>query len=181
MSTDYNNFKDETVYISGNLIQKRFLDTNENFKILNIIVVNIKDETIKQNDLVKNLDESDIYVFRSLLDEVEINDQLVDDVLQMKYMQTYLSQKLSLNELPRNSIINSLFVFSSIVIPYQNIDYEIIKRKTYKNKFLDIFYKNNNRFFYNIKSIFRYVLLIPGLIMSPIIIGFALYGLSKMN
>lgn len=192
MSTDTKVYYTEA---SNSLVQvTKFTDNQNNASNVSheiYVKINLTDETIIQSgeDLPRPLGPEDVYVFRSVFQEIVSGgsldkgstDNLVQRVLGMKYMETYLVTSVGLNDIPYNGCVNYLFLFSTLVIPYQIVDWEVFTKSDYKKIIYDTFSKTNSMSTYNLKMAMRYVLLIPGLILSPLILLMAVCALSKMN
>lgn len=181
---------------SNSLVQvTSFTDNSNNTSHEIYVKINLTDETIIQSgqDLPRPLGPEDVYVFRSVFEQFfqqivkdssldkENVTSLVQTVLNMKYMETYLVTSVGLNDIPYNGCVNYLFLFSTLVIPYQIVDWEVFTKSDYKKIIYDTFSKTNSMNTYNLKMAMRYVLLIPGLILSPLILLTAVCALSKMN
>lgn len=147
------------------------------------VKVNINEETIIQSgdNEPRPLMEADMYTFRSMFSQVELSEGLVTKVLNMKYMKEYLGMNVSVNDVPFHPFVNYLFLFSQLIIPFQNIDWEKVNKSKYASKIQEVFNKTNDVKMYNLKKVGRYLLLIPGLILSPIIMISVLVALSKMS
>lgn len=180
---------------SNSLVQVTTFTDNSNNTTNEIYVkINITDETIIQSgeDAPRALQDQDVYVFRSIFDQIvkdspknglskETVSSLVNQILDMKYMETYLPIKVGVNDIPYNSCVNYLFLFSTLVVPYQIVDWEVFTKSSYKTQIYEKFSKTNNMSAYNAKIVLRYILLIPGFILSPLILLGAVCALSNIH
>ncbi len=74
-----------------------------------------------------------------------------------------------------------MLIFSHIIIPQQYVDAEAELRPDIKSELYSIFFKENSKFVYYIKKIMRIILVIPGLIMTPIYVFVSIMALKQMN
>lgn len=181
MDTTVNVFYSDT---NNTLVQiTKITDVQNNNTTEIYVKVNINEETIIQSgdNQPRPLMDYDMYTFRAMFSQVELSEGLVTKVLNMKYMKTYLAMNVSVNEVQFHPFVNYLFLFSQLVIPFQNIDWEKVNKSKYASKIQEVFNKTNSVSMYKLKKVGRYLLLIPGLIFSPIIMIGVLVALSKMS
>lgn len=178
-------FIENTEDESGILIQKTKLDQN----ITISTIINFKDETISyNNENFKPLDESDIYTFRGIMENLnnkEKLDKIMPKILSMKFTRDiYLPASAGSFVTPqKNKFIGYFFIFSTMIVPYQMIDLEISSKPEYKDLLQNSFFASdkNNKFVYHFKSGIRYALLLPGLIFTPFILLTAVLALRNMS
>lgn len=170
--------------------------------ISNYTVIDTKNETINydckinkytkkivcENTNLKNLDSSDVYTFKSIMENLQnyktgIDKNLMKDILNMKFVQSiYLSNSAGSFVTPhKNKFIGYFFLFSTMIIPYQMIDLEIASKPYYIDELKQSFFNSNNKILYYLKEITRYVLILPGLIFTPFILITVLFALKNMS
>lgn len=167
--------------IDNMLIKNTIIEDNLN-RIQITIKINLRDETIEQSgEPPRLLNTGDLYTFRSIFSEVEISDSLMTSVLGMKFMDEYLSMRIGAFDIPYNWCVNFWFLFSSLVVPYQMVDWEMEIKPQYRSLIFSSFAKSNNVSLYGFKTVCRWVLLIPGVVLSPLIMLGTLCALSRMG
>lgn len=156
-------------------------------------VINLNDETINYNckNLIcqsfdyKNLDESDIYTFKSFMDDInklDNFDDIMKKVLKMNYFKNiYLPFKASVFTTPYNKFIGYFFIFSTLFVKYQMIDLELISKPQYSDEIKKIFFLKNSKIIYYFKKIIRYILILPGLIITPFILISTMLALRNLS
>lgn len=179
------------------LLQQTKIDENVNINT----VINFKDETIRYNNFenFKQLDESDIYTFRGIMENLnkeilakfdeqkknKIMSKIMDKISSMKFTRDiYLPASAGSFVTPhQNKFIGYFFIFSTMLVPYQMIDLEISSKPEYKQLLENSFFSSekNNKFVYHLKSAIRYALLLPGLIFTPFILLTAVLALRNMS
>ena len=180
--TDINNptytFKNgiiiETNDVNGNII------TNKLDIINNSIELN--GETYVAND-------ENFYLIQKLINpnnfkDDTTNNQISDLLLNNEYYcKTYLSKKTSINDYLHNlpELVKSFFIFSHLICPFEEIDNELYNRKNKSTEIFNKYCEYNVSVLYYIKKIFRSLLLIPGIIISPVILILFIFELKKMN
>ena len=187
------NFDDIKVTFDNNIITFRKIlsgDTPIVTTTINLItntieikVINDSEERIIQSD---KLDIPDIYLFSEAISYLSNNDSalyaLIDNDF---YMHTFCPYNMSGSEITgKKSLINSLFVFSNLIIPEQYFDDELFRvndKPEIVDKLKKKFFEKNSKFVYYFKKVLRLLLLIPGLVLSPIIILVSIFALSKMT
>lgn len=147
-----------------------------------ITIIDIQNETIKYpgGEFIP-LSMSDIYLFKSIVDNLQITDQLIIKLTNMNFIKnTFLPASVgpfNTNKGP----FSFFFIFSSLIIPYQMIDLVKSSQPKYSKDLQNAFNKTNNVSIYYLKEICRYILAIPGLILSPMILITSLFALKKMT
>ena len=147
-----------------------------------ITIIDIQNETIQYpgSDFLP-LSNSDIYLFKSIIDNLQITDQLIVKLTNMNFIKNIF---LPTSVGPFNTNkgpFNYFFIFSSLIIPYQIIDLVKSSQPKYSKYFQNAFNKNNNVPIYYLKEFCRYILVIPGLLLSPMILITSLFALKKMT
>ena len=147
-----------------------------------ITVIDIQNETIKYpGSEFTPLSNNDIYLFESIIDNLQITDPLIIKLTNMNFIKNIF---LPASVGPFNTNkgpLNYFFIFSSLIIPYQMIDLVKASQPKYSKDFQNAFNKTNNVPIYYLKEVCRYILAIPGLILSPMILITSLLALRKMS
>jgi len=165
-----------------NCIQHFFIEPSNPERVITII--NLENETIKDGPLSSErpLAEMDIYTFKGLLDQIDITNELIEKILETKfYTKVYLPASAGEVYLPVQDIINMFFLFSVMCIPYEMVDFEIVLRKDFATQIEQAYAQNHSSTLRTVKMLCRYILLIPGLFLSPLILLGAIIGLKNMT
>jgi hypothetical protein len=172
-----------TVTFDGNIL-KRITKIDENR--FTQTEIDLKNTTIKENnnDAVP-LDMSHFYTFTDMEKTISRTISSTDYVFFMNKLLSlgYFEEILTFNNTERynKSILDIFYTFSYLVIPIQEIDNQLYLHPTRRVELLDLFFRKNSKILYYFKKLLRYILLIPGLILSPIIIIIALLALNRMG
>ena len=161
-------------------------------------VINTQDETISynckeiENNIIcddinyKKLDQSDIYTFKSIMDSLnnsKLDNNLMKDILNMNFVKDiYLPASAGSFTTPhKNKFIGYFFIFSTMFLPYQMIDFELVSKPQYIDDLKQSFFTSNNKIIYYFKEIIRYALILPGLIFTPFILATVILALRNMS
>lgn len=179
-----------TVYLPKELkLVRTTLVSNEANDLRLFTEINLQAESIKyggdksDNAEEKPLSGADVYVFEQMIDEVKATPEFMEQLLKMNFVQrTLLPCTLGPLSVPFNNMaLKLLFTFSSLVIPFQVIDSQKESKREYAAELQNAFNACNNATLYNFKKVARYVLLVPGIVLSPIILLVAITALKNFK
>ena len=105
------------------------------------------------------------------------------DILNMNFVKDiYLPASAGSFTTPhKNKFIGYFFIFSTMFLPYQMIDLELVSKPQYIDDLKQSFFTSNNKIIYYFKDIIRYALILPGLIFTPFILATAILALRNMS
>lgn len=152
------------------MIKTRFLE-NERRPDLDIII-DLSANKIIQQDCEMTLSPADNYTFLDFMQNIRATDDLMESLLgNQYYIETFLPYSLGVFVVPNAPEISSyLFIFSSLLIPYENLYAEIHTKPQYKDRLLIAYDEHNNSIVRQIKEFLRILLVIPGLVITPFLL-----------
>ena len=166
--------------------------SEQTLELLEVIVNN--DVTITRkinlgNDMItdtdgngRKLSEADVYAFQAMIQDVKVTPELMKALLNSNYFKsTYISTTAGAYNVPFDKYTSYFFLFSSLIIPYQMVDIEKYKKPSYANDIQNVFNKYNNVSIYYMKNVLRYILVVPGIVVTPFILLAVLSALKKMS
>ena len=115
------------------------------------------------------------------------NIQATDDLMNALFANTYytttfLSDSLGAFVVPNATELSSyLYIFSSLVLPYENLYAEIHTKPKYKTRLLDVYDRQNSPTVRQIKEIVRTLLVVPGIPITPLLYIVVVLMLKKME
>ena len=124
---------------NGILTQTQHLDNDNDLKIITTIHMDQGTISYSNNSNVSDvekLNESHIYTFKSILENIKMNDHLINKLTKMSYfIDTYLPYSAGsfVTPYPERSTIGYLFLFSTLFVPYQMIDIEMARSIPFMN------------------------------------------------
>lgn len=144
------------------------------------ILINLANDTIYQNEMTTPLDESHMYLFLDAMANIVATKPLMDALLASKYYtDIYLSCSLGVFNTPVDG--SYFFMFSSFILPYEVLYRELELRSAYATAIIDAYDKNHNVLIRKLKEFVRLVLVIPGLVCTPLILLMVLPALNRMT
>ena len=169
----------------------------ELLEIVTTITNNILDNKVSIQSNEYPLDDSQYYVFNDLVNNLLLQlkneydlSAFCEDLLKNEYyFMEFLKNKMGINEAEflkeksvKGFILSYIFLFSYLIFPTQQIDNQLyLFPKKYKDQLYKKYFKNNSKFLYNTKKIFRGILAIPGVIISPLIYKIAINALQNLS
>lgn len=163
------------------MVKTMFLD-NERRSDLDIII-DLSTNKIIQQDCEMTLSPADNYTFLDFMRNIRATDDLMESLLgNQYYTETFLSSSMGVFNVPNAPELSAyFFVFSSFLLPYENLYVEIHKKPEYKDRLLKAYDDHNNSIVRQIKEFLRILLVIPGLVITPFLLVTALFALNKMS
>lgn len=147
------------------------------------VIIDLSTNKIIQHDIEMTLSIVDKYIFLDFMRNIKATDDLMDALLgNQYYTESFLSSSMGIFNVPNDPELSAyFFVFSSFLLPYENLYVEIHKKPQYKDRLLKAYDEHNNSIVRQIKEFLRILLVIPGLVITPFLLVIALFGLSKMS
>ena len=134
---------------------------------------------------LRPLTQSDIYILADMLANLTPTPALKNDLLTSSfYTDIYLSSNMGAFDVPPYAppFVRGFYLFSSMIIPFQFVDAEETRMgPTHGREIATAYYKNNSWAVRECKHLCRQILILPGLPLTPLIVGAALLGLSRMT
>ena len=163
------------------MVKTMFLD-NERRSDLDIII-DLSANKIIQQDCEMTLSPADNYTFLDFMQNIRATDNLMESLLgNQYYTETFLSSSMGVFNVPNAPELSAyFFVFSSFLLPYENLYAEIHTKPQYKDRLLKAYDEHNNSIVRQVKEILRILLVIPGIFITPFLLATALFALNKMS
>jgi len=173
----------ETVHSSLRIVTTIALRLNM-LKIVRITTASDGTST-EQTIESRKLDPSDIPIMSSLLDHIPPTSRLTTDLLHSTfYTHTYLPSNMSSFTVPTYTPpwVQGLYLFSSMIIPFQLVDKEEVRMgKEYGSQIVAQYNKTHSGVLRECKHVGRQLLILPGIPLTPILVGAALLALRNMH
>ena len=137
-----------------------------------VVKINLETNKINIKNGTTEITNQHYYLFKSLINSTELinNDEMTQALLKNKFYQSFLSHNTKSNDYLYNyPQVKLLFLFSHFLCPFQEVDNQMSLRQRYKSEIFNKYLEKNSLYSYNIKSLTRLVLLIPGIILLPIL------------
>ena len=149
-----------------------------------VLKINLETNEVIIQDIITEITSEQYYLFKSLVNSSKVinYDERTQKLLNNKFYQTFLSHNTDINDYLYNyPQLKLFFLFSHLVCPFQEVDNQISLRPKYKTEIFDKYLEKNSLFEYFVKRLIRLILLIPGIVLSPILLISALIGLKNMH
>ncbi len=147
------------------------------------IDIDLSNNRITQQNVVSRLSSSDNYIFLEFMKQISATDELMLALLSNEYYtKTFLSDSLGVFVVPFAPDFSSYFyVFSSLVLPYENLYMEQILKPKYAVQITSKYDENNIALLRKLKEILRDILVVPGIPITPFIYLATIAALKKMS
>ncbi len=140
-----------------------------------VIEINLKKTTITymNNGVItetnRKMNDGDFYVFLDFMNHIEATNELMDALLANPYYtKQYLKTSLGVFNTPVEDTF--LHIFPSFILPYEALYRELKLKPRYASRILSEYDKNNSIFIRKFKEFVRMILVIPGIVCSPLIL-----------
>ena len=147
------------------------------------IVIDLARNQIRQQGSLTVLSSADNYIFLEFMKNIQATDDLMNALFaNTYYTTTFLSDSLGAFVVPNAPELSSyLYIFSSFVLPYENLYAEIHTKPKYKTRLLDVYDRQNSPTVRQIKEIVRTLLVVPGVPITPLLYIVVILMLKKME
>jgi len=168
--------------VKKQMMKTVFLD-NDRRPDLDIIIDLSANKIIQQEPPIATLSLADNYTFLDFMQNIRATDNLMESLLgNQYYTETFLSSSMGVFNVPNAPELSAyFFVFSSFLLPYENLYAEIHTKPQYKDRLLKAYDEHNNSIVRQVKEILRILLVIPGIFITPFLLATALFALNKMS
>ena len=148
-----------------------------------LITIDLSLNLIIQQGTASRLSSSDNYCFLDFMKNLVATDDLMTALLANEYYsKTFLSDSLGVFVVPFSPDFSSyFFVFSSLILPYENLYLEQVLKAKYADKITAKYDENNSATWRTMKEILRNVLVVPGIPLTPFIYLAAITALKQMT
>jgi hypothetical protein len=138
---------------------------------------------IQQEPPIATLSPADNYTFLDFMQNIRATDDLMEALLGNEYyVETFLSSSMGVFNVPNAPELSSyFFVFSSFLLPYENLYVEIHKKPKYKDRLLKTYDEHHNSILRQVKEILRILLVIPGIFITPFLLIVVLFSYNNMG
>jgi hypothetical protein len=133
------------------------------------VYINLTNDTISERGIIVPLGEQHISLFLGVTANIVATEPLMDALLESNfYANVFLPFSLGPFTTPvENSV---LLFFSSFILPYEILYRELKQNPAYAEKILAVYDKNRSVFIRKFKEFVRLILVIPGLVFTPLIL-----------
>jgi hypothetical protein len=142
--------------------------------------INLANDTISEAEIMVPLGEQHAYTFLDVTANIAATPSLMDALLTSNYYaNVFLPYSLGTFNTPIEDSV--LLMFSSFILPYEILYREMKQNPPYAQQILAVYDKNHSVFIRKFKEFVRLILIIPGLICTPLILLMILPALKKMT
>lgn len=142
--------------------------------------INLSNDTISDADIMVPLNEQHTYTLLDVTKNIIATQELMDALLSSNfYLNVFLPYSLGTFTTPVEDSV--LLMFSSFILPYEILYRELKQNPNYADQILAAYDKNHSVFIRKFKEFIRLILIIPGLICTPIILILILPALHRMS
>jgi hypothetical protein len=142
--------------------------------------INLANDTISEAEIMVPLGEQHVFTVLGITKNIVATQSLMDALLVSKYYTTvFLPYSLGVFNTPFEDSV--LLMFSSFILPYEILYREMKQNPTYAQRILDAYDKSHIVFIRKFKEVIRLILIIPGLICTPLILLMILPALKNMT
>jgi hypothetical protein len=144
------------------------------------LYINLANDTISEAEIMVPLGEQHAYTLLDVTANIIATPSLMDTLLASSYyVNVFLPCSLGTFTTP---VENSIFLmFSSFILPYEILYRELKQNPLYAKQILSAYDKNHNVFLRKFKEFIRLVLIIPGLVCTPLILLMIWPALHRMS
>ena len=151
---------------------KQIMQSTESMPEITIVVrINLKKTTIAyaNSEPWRKIDDGDFYVFLDFMKHIRSTPDLMDALLTNPYYtKHYLNTSLGVFNTPIDD--DYLRKFSSFILPYEALYSELETKPDYAYKILAKYDENNSLYIREFKEFVRIILIVPGLVFTPLIL-----------
>jgi hypothetical protein len=168
--------------VKKQMMKTMFLD-NDRRPDLDIIIDLSANKIIQQEPPIATLSPADNYTFLDFMQNIRATEDLMEALLGNEYyIETFLSSSMGVFNVPNTPELSSyFFVFSSLLLPYENLYKEIHKKPQYKDRLLKAYDEHHNSILRQVKEILRLLLAIPGIFITPFLLIVVLFSYNNMG
>jgi hypothetical protein len=131
--------------------------------------INLANDTISEAEIMVPLGEQHAYTFLDVTANIVATRSLMDTLLASNYYANiFLPSSLGKFTTPVEDSV--LLLFSSFILPYEILYRELKQNPTYAQEILAVYDKNRSVFIRKLKEFIRLILIIPGLVCTPLIL-----------
>ena len=157
-----------------------FSHEDEEHKELTPILIDISNDTITYDGIITPLDGQHVYTLLDVTKNLIATPALMDALLESNYyVNVFLPYSLGKFNTPVEDSV--LYMFSSFILPYEILYRELANNPDYKQRILVAYDKNHSVFIRQFKETIRLILVIPGLVCTPLILLMILPALNRMT
>lgn len=144
------------------------------------ILIDISNDTINYDGTLTPLDGQHVYTLLDVTKNIIATPALMDALLASNYyVNVFLPYSLGTFNTPVEDSV--LYMFSSFILPYEILYRELANNPAYKERILAAYDKNHNVFIRQFKEVIRLILVVPGLVCTPLILLMILPALNRMT
>ena len=142
--------------------------------------INLSNDTISEAEKMVPLSEQHVFTILDVTKNIVATQELMDALLASNfYVNVFLPYSLGTFNTPVEDSV--LFMFSSFILPYEILYREMKRNPDYADRILASYDKNHSVFLRKFKEIIRLILVIPGLVCTPLILLMILPALKNMT
>jgi hypothetical protein len=142
--------------------------------------INLSNDTISEAGIMVPLGEQHTYTFLDVTKNIIATQDLMDALFASNfYVNIFLPYSLGTFTTPVEDSV--LFMFSSFILPYEILYRELKQNPKYADQILAVYDKNHNVMLRKFKEVIRILLVIPGLVFTPIILIMIWPALHRMS
>jgi hypothetical protein len=131
--------------------------------------INLSNDTISEAEIMVPLSGEHVYTVLGITKNIVATQELMDALLLSKYYTTvFLPYSLGVFNTPTEDSV--LLMFSSFILPYEVLYREMKQNPTYAQRILDAYDKSHIMFIRKFKEVIRLILIIPGIVCTPLIL-----------
>ena len=135
------------------------------------VTIDLAKNQITQQGATTTLSSTDNYLFLEFMRRMEATPDLMSALFRNTYYtDTFLSDSLGPFVVPNAPDLSSyLLIFSSLVVPYENLYGELHRKPQYARRLLEIYDARHNVGLRYVKEAMRLLLVVPGIPITPML------------